>query len=206
MKALTLTQPYASLVALGEKRFETRNWATDHRGPLAIHAAAGLAGLKYLGEKISASQLEARLQTLCRTEPFRTALLGEPAAELPRGVVVAVVELTEIHVAAEIRDALEFGAHEADPQLVGPVDRAAARRELAFGDFSHGRHAWRLERNRPLEIPFPARGEMGLWTLWEGVCRGCGCTELAACEEGCHWVEADLCSACAPATVQAAAR
>jgi hypothetical protein len=29
------------------------------------------------------------------------------------------------------------------------------------------------------------------------VCRGCGCTEGAACEGGCIWAEADLCSACA---------
>ena len=27
-------------------------------------------------------------------------------------------------------------------------------------------------------------------------CRGCGCTDDSACEEGCEWVEEDLCSAC----------
>ncbi len=41
MKALTLTQPWASLVALGHKRVETRSWRTHYRGPLAIHAAKG---------------------------------------------------------------------------------------------------------------------------------------------------------------------
>lgn len=30
------------------------------------------------------------------------------------------------------------------------------------------------------------------------VCRECGCTEDNACEAGCSWVEADLCSACVP--------
>ena len=37
----------------------------------------------------------------------------------------------------------------------------------------------------------------------ERTCRKCGCTEDAACEEGCSWVEEDLCSQCvepAPAT------
>ncbi len=29
-------------------------------------------------------------------------------------------------------------------------------------------------------------------------CRKCGCTELAACGDGCWWVEPDLCSSCAP--------
>lgn len=41
MKALTLTQPWASLVACGAKKVETRSWGTSYRGPLAIHAAKG---------------------------------------------------------------------------------------------------------------------------------------------------------------------
>jgi len=41
VKALTLTQPYATLVSLGHKKIETRSWATSYRGPLAIHAAKG---------------------------------------------------------------------------------------------------------------------------------------------------------------------
>lgn len=39
MKAITLWQPWASLVALRYKHYETRSWATTHRAPLAIHAA-----------------------------------------------------------------------------------------------------------------------------------------------------------------------
>lgn len=39
MKALTIWQPWASLLACGGKRFETRSWATSYRGPIAIHAA-----------------------------------------------------------------------------------------------------------------------------------------------------------------------
>lgn len=39
MKAITLWQPWASLVAHGFKKFETRSWATTYRGPLVIHAA-----------------------------------------------------------------------------------------------------------------------------------------------------------------------
>lgn len=39
MKALSLHQPWASLIAAGAKRVETRTWRTHHRGLLAIHAA-----------------------------------------------------------------------------------------------------------------------------------------------------------------------
>jgi len=38
MKALTICQPYAHLIAIGAKRVENRTWATGYRGPLAIHA------------------------------------------------------------------------------------------------------------------------------------------------------------------------
>lgn len=41
IKALTISQPYASLIARGEKWVENRSWPTDYRGPLAIHAGKG---------------------------------------------------------------------------------------------------------------------------------------------------------------------
>ena len=39
IKALTLWQPWASLIAWGEKQYETRSWSTEYRGLLAIHAS-----------------------------------------------------------------------------------------------------------------------------------------------------------------------
>src|SRR5574343_420007 len=42
MRALTLTQPWATLVAIGAKKIETRGWCTDYRGALAIHAAKSI--------------------------------------------------------------------------------------------------------------------------------------------------------------------
>lgn len=38
MKAITIRQPWASLIALGEKKIETRSWQTKYRGPILIHA------------------------------------------------------------------------------------------------------------------------------------------------------------------------
>lgn len=39
MKALTIWQPWASLIACKAKTLEIRRWQTNYRGPLAIHAA-----------------------------------------------------------------------------------------------------------------------------------------------------------------------
>ena len=63
MKAITLTQPWATLVAMGAKQVETRSWSTAYRGQIAIHAAKGYPK-------------EAR--ELCETEPFKSILLPAP--------------------------------------------------------------------------------------------------------------------------------
>ena len=39
MKALTIIQPWATLLAAGKKRIETRSWKTNYRGEILIHAA-----------------------------------------------------------------------------------------------------------------------------------------------------------------------
>jgi hypothetical protein len=39
MKALSLWQPWASLISDRRKKIETRHWEMLYRGPLAIHAA-----------------------------------------------------------------------------------------------------------------------------------------------------------------------
>jgi ASCH domain len=59
MKALTVAQPWATLIAIGAKRIETRSWMTRHRGPLAIHAARAFPRIA---------------RDLARTSPFAEAL------------------------------------------------------------------------------------------------------------------------------------
>ena len=49
MKALTIYQPFAKLILIGEKRVENRTWGTRHRGDLLIHAGKSKA---FLGEAI----------------------------------------------------------------------------------------------------------------------------------------------------------
>lgn len=39
MKAISLKQPFAALVAAGIKQYETRKWGTKYRGPLLIQAS-----------------------------------------------------------------------------------------------------------------------------------------------------------------------
>ena len=39
MKAITVWQPWATLLATGQKHNETRSWKTSYRGEILIHAA-----------------------------------------------------------------------------------------------------------------------------------------------------------------------
>lgn len=154
MKALTITQPWASLIAIGAKRFETRSWSTNYRGPIAIHAAKGL------GSVGGASGL----LTLCQQEPFRSTFLEHceelrslyPHAKpptwrdmLPLGAIVAVVELTDV-VRTETLTALPFWEGRND-------------HERAFGDYTPGRFAWHLENVWKLADPIVCSGALGLW-------------------------------------------
>jgi ASCH domain len=42
-KAITIKQPWASLIMAGLKDVENRTWKTNFRGTLAIHAGSGIA-------------------------------------------------------------------------------------------------------------------------------------------------------------------
>ena len=49
MKALTVRQPWASLIAVGAKRVETRSWPTAYRGPRAIHVGMHAPDVNLVG-------------------------------------------------------------------------------------------------------------------------------------------------------------
>lgn len=50
MKAITICQPYAQLIARGEKRIENRTWPTKYRGLIAIHAGKSREWLEFNDE------------------------------------------------------------------------------------------------------------------------------------------------------------
>jgi hypothetical protein len=90
MKALSLTQPWATLVVLGAKHYETRSWQTSHRGPLAIHATKTFPPLA---------------KALCSQEPFKSALAAGGFlswTDLPLGQVIGTVTLLDCHPVEEL--------------------------------------------------------------------------------------------------------
>jgi hypothetical protein len=52
MKTITILQPYASLIACGTKKIETRSWTTKYQGPITIHAGQGKQNIDLCKQKI----------------------------------------------------------------------------------------------------------------------------------------------------------
>lgn len=146
MKAITIHQPWATLIALGEKQFETRGWATKYRGPLAIHA----------GKKVD--------KVACEAEPIRSVLAkhGYTADNLPTGAVVAIANLSECWAVGE-------DYQSGMPTLFngeGGTTKNIGLQEDSFGWFEPGRYAWEMTDVRRID-PVPAKGQQGLWN-WGG--------------------------------------
>ena len=96
MKALTLWQPYAQAIALGLKKYETRSFATKHRGRLAIHS--------------SVKPLSNAYQMLAE----RYGIHNTPA-KMPLGKIVVICDLedcilmTEEFIKAQDKTEIDFG-------------------------------------------------------------------------------------------------
>lgn len=162
MRAITIRQPWASLIAVGEKGIETRSFPTSYRGPVLIHASK------------SATREERELE---RLDPFRDALHGdvdpeqtELPAPLPRGMVVAVATLVGCVPMETLRPFVaglnsrraSFSGRIAN--ATGMVSCTVGQNELRFGDFSDGRYGWLLDNVQALHNPVPANGRLQLWT------------------------------------------
>jgi hypothetical protein len=76
-KAISLLQPWATLVVMGVKKIETRSWQTAHRGLLFIHASMGKKG-----------------KVLMNEVPFSKYITHFDA--LPFGAVIGQVQLDDV--------------------------------------------------------------------------------------------------------------
>lgn len=138
MKAISIIQPWATLIAHGEKRIETRSWQTSYRGLIAIHA----------------SRLTDEAEDFCVDIPVAAELLvqhgyelpgDKPGGSLPWGSIVAIADLFDIVPTGHTSNY--------------PVQ------EYLLGDHSRGRFAWRLRNVARLEKPVPCRGRPGIWDV-----------------------------------------
>lgn len=154
--ALSLWQPWASLVAIGEKRVETRSFPMSRfkirPGPVAIHAA---------------KRFTRDLIDTCSEEPFRSSLLKHGLAlhNIPRGGILCVIELIDCRRFMEDHTGRHmvggtFGAH-GYPELNTTT-------EQQFGDWYPGRYGWIFGKVIETFVPaIPALGRQQIGWPWE---------------------------------------
>ena len=139
VRALTVCQPWATLIALGYKKMETRSKGFSWRGPLYIHAAKAFHywQKELCMDKPISDILE--VEGLAKETPN-----GTPFWVFPLGAVVAVGRIAATHEVDSIKDTL-------------------TDQERALGDYRSGRKALELVDVTPVIPSVYCKGQQGLW-------------------------------------------
>lgn len=140
--AISLWQPWASLIAIGAKTIETRSWAAPKSlmgQRIAIHAA---------------KKWNRELEETCLSQPFYDDLHASGMSEmgireyLPQGAVLCTARL----VACRSTNDDDF-------------IEAISEREYDYGNYAPDRYAWILDDVQVLPTPLPYRGAQGIFTV-----------------------------------------
>lgn len=156
MKALTLTQPWAGLVAAGIKRVENRKRPVvkpeDFGRPFAVHASREIDETVYT-----------RIGTLA-PELFGRATdaedVGAPSFELGPDTSAAWYRLSRITSSVIGVATIDGVIEDTDDEDDGTYGLRADQRRWFFGPIGYV-----LRDVRPLPEPIPCRGWLGFWTL-----------------------------------------
>ena len=143
MKALTIMQPWATLIALGEKRIETRSWKTNYRGDIAIHAGKN----------------DKFMHLINRTPFFES--LGITKNIYPFGAVIAIAKLVDCVLVEDYQKTVSFVD---STGIIQEIKVPPNYPEIEFGFYQPGRYAWILSDVKIIEF-FPVNGMQGLWNV-----------------------------------------
>ena len=168
LKAITLWQPWASLIADGHKTIETRDWEPPKAligERLAIHAGKR--------EPDWGSWEWDDFATLCDRYGWETNAI--PRAHFARGAVVCTARLagaSKVIATGRVTIPSPDPALTTTPRVIqlavleakGPNGEATVEPD-PFGDFSVGRWLWFLKDVRKVDPPVSAKGRPGFWDV-----------------------------------------
>jgi hypothetical protein len=140
MKALSLWQPWASAMAVGAKRYETRSWAAPRTvigARMAIHAAKR----RHTEDR---ECFEDILDECHESRAMFEAFLDLSYDSLPRGVVLCTGILKACHRVEDLQ--------------VSAIERW-------WGNYSAGRFAWEFTDITVLAQPVPFIGRQGIFEV-----------------------------------------
>jgi hypothetical protein len=143
MKAISLWQPWASLIMLGAKRVETRSW----RPPEAL-----------IGQRVMIHAAK-RIDGCVLREPF-SIHIADPVRDAPTGALLGSAKIEGAWRIDTLSDAILIAS-----EYHRGEDGSAIDDELAFGDYTVGRWAWGLAEVRRLNEPIPYTGGQRFFNL-----------------------------------------
>lgn len=162
-------------MAIGAKTIETRSWRSSYRGPLAIHAAKGVAPIGgkqgFIAYCTEVEQFHRVLSEHMRSLKIQT--LDSYLAEIPFGGIVCVVDLVQClstNGSFMQMSTLDFEMKNGevlknDSSNVVYEKPAPHTDEFAFGNYEPNRWMWFTENLRRLREPVACRGSQGLRDL-----------------------------------------
>ncbi len=181
MKAISLWQPWASLIACGAKPFETRHWAPPLEligKTIAIHAAkkvdkdaAQLAEeLMYGQHRDGGFDLSDRLEASWGGDAASDDLMAKFGNTImPVGCVVCTATLDAAFQLGERAEGTALPSAATTHRMTSrPMPACFTVRYDDFGDYSPGRWAWLLRDVKPLIPPPQVKGAQGFFNLPQG--------------------------------------
>lgn len=173
MKAISLWQPWASLIACGAKPFETRHWAPPRNligQRIAIHAAKKIdkEAAEFAGELLTGSYgfvLQDKLHATIAGVPS-TMMAAFRQIQMPVGCVLCTVTLDAALQLGEEAEGTALPAARVVNCLVSrQMPECFTVRYDDFGDYAPGRWAWLLRDVKLLTRPLPMHGAQGFFNL-----------------------------------------
>lgn len=138
MKVLSLLSPWAGLVVLGTKQFETRSWRTKYRGHLGIHASASMT-----------KEGKALLDWLSKNhKDFKEGSYNYDICTR-RAAIIGSVELVDVH------------STNASPVAISDL-------EGRLGNFDPNRFFWEMKNPVVFDTPIMAKGALNIWNYESG--------------------------------------
>lgn len=162
MKAISLWQPWATLLVMGIKKIETRSWPIRHRGPLLIHAAK--------------RKIKSEIENYSEDETFDAAFhaiggtIGKTTLyDLPYGAILGAVDVIDCFSTNSIKSNPELKSRLLKENYTPNYGEDSCREECYsewdLGNYANDRYGWVCDNFRPLGEPIPYKGEQGLFEV-----------------------------------------
>lgn len=180
MKALTIYQPWASLIMLGAKPFEFRGWDYSNRFPsyvdrrIAIHASARAPREDEVADILArvrenVSQLDAEIagpaleRMLTRLRRIRELGRRPPKSKLCESVQWSIdrEHIGPVATLSAVIGTASIGKPVLGSELFDQPSNDSDR-------LDHSIWAWPLTDVKPFDEPVPARGAQGFWNFLAG--------------------------------------